>query len=350
MFKTLLVPLDGSRQAESVLPVAARIAQASGATIVLARVTSFLSEYWFAMTVTHSSVTEAFTKADLEDAAAYLERVASSEHLNGITVKTITSFGPVVPTILSLAASSSSDLIVVCSHRHPGIPHWMMDSMTSRIARHASMLVLIVREDQTSLGSSPTDLAQPLRLLVPLDGSAEAEAALEPGVALLMALAAPGQQIALHLARVVSLHRGQRVDSSGGFEPPFVSRELAQAKQALCQTAEKLRKGQLAPIIAQQHLPITWSVILDNDVARAVVRVAEQGEDTEGAGVFGGCELIAVAHRGRSSFRNMVFGSITERLLHASRNSILLVRPPEPMEQESLGGGRHQTVSSGVLL
>lgn len=42
MFQRILVPLDGSRRAERVLPVAAHLAQASGGTIILFRALSFL--------------------------------------------------------------------------------------------------------------------------------------------------------------------------------------------------------------------------------------------------------------------------------------------------------------------
>jgi len=38
MFKRILVPLDGSGRAEQALPIAARIARASGGSIVLVRV------------------------------------------------------------------------------------------------------------------------------------------------------------------------------------------------------------------------------------------------------------------------------------------------------------------------
>ena len=40
MFKRILVPLDGSGRAEQALPIAARIARASGGSIVLVRVLS----------------------------------------------------------------------------------------------------------------------------------------------------------------------------------------------------------------------------------------------------------------------------------------------------------------------
>lgn len=86
MFKTILVPLDGTKSAEGALPIAARIARNSGATIVLAHVVSFLSEYGPTMTAVNQSMAEASVKADLAETTIYLDRVASSTQLADISV------------------------------------------------------------------------------------------------------------------------------------------------------------------------------------------------------------------------------------------------------------------------
>jgi nucleotide-binding universal stress UspA family protein len=44
MFQHIVVPLDGSPRAEQALPVAARIARASGGTLTLLRVVTHLIE------------------------------------------------------------------------------------------------------------------------------------------------------------------------------------------------------------------------------------------------------------------------------------------------------------------
>lgn len=339
MFKTLLVPLDGSTRAEAALPVASRIARQSGATLVLVRVVSFLSEYWPATLTTYPSLAQAVVETDLAEANAYLETVASSAELAGITVQTTAQFGPPAPTILALAISYQSDLIVLCSHGTAGMIHWMMGSVAEKIARHASVPVLIVREAGIHLSGSPIDLAQPLRLLVPLDGSLGATAALEPGAELLRAMAAPGQKTALHLARVC-----QSPDGEGKTPEQFLreKHELEQAKGALQQTVQQIREGGLAPCIAENQLPVTWSLLLNSGIANALLRVAEQGDDTEGAGAFGGCDLIAISTHGRSGFQRWTLGSITERILHATRRPILIVHPPNPAEwRETVMAGEH---------
>lgn len=334
MFKTLLVPLDGSSRAEAALPAARRIAQKTGATLVLVRVVSFLSEYWPTMTTVQPSLAQAVIETDLEQAAAYLEEVAASPELAGIPVKITAQFGPPAPTILAVASSYNSDLIVMCSHGSAGMIHWMMGSVAEKIARHASMPVLIVREEGMHLDGKGANLAQPLRLLVPLDGSTGATAALEPGADVLQALAAPGQKTALHLARVCKQPSGEHNTPERILQH---ANELVQARGSLQQTVCQIQRGDLAPTIAEHSLPVTWSLLVDNDIARALLRVAEQGDDTEGAGVFGGCDLIAMSNCGRSGFQRWTLGSITQRVLHATRRPILIVHPPKPAEwRESL--------------
>jgi len=46
MYTRILVPLDGSTRAERAIPVAARIARASGGAVVLVRAVNVASGFW----------------------------------------------------------------------------------------------------------------------------------------------------------------------------------------------------------------------------------------------------------------------------------------------------------------
>lgn len=326
MFTTILVPLDGSRRAEAALPFAAHIAQQAGATLVLVRVVSALSEYWPTISTAYPSLTEAAVEADLAEASAYLEEVASSGELAGLRVKTAVHHGPVVPTILSVATSYACNLIVLCSHGSAGMIHWMMGSVAEKIARHATVPVLVVRESCVPPGGAPIDASRPVRLLVPLDGSASSQAALEPGAALLKAFALPARPAAIHLVRVC------QPLSAAGRQADYEWQDaeaLGRAKEALRSTAEQIQAGALAPDVCAQRVPVTWSVVRDMDVASALVGVAEQGEESQGAAEAERYQLIAMSTHGRSGFQRWMLGSITERVLHATTLPILIVRPPE---------------------
>ena len=82
-------------------------------------------------------------------------------------------------------------------------------------------------------------------------------------------------------------------------------------------------------LASQLKVAVTWSVAFENDVAATIIRVAENGEDAEGAGIFGGCDLITLSTHGRGSFQRWVMGSVTERVLTGTRLPILVVQPQQ---------------------
>ena len=329
MFKTILVPLDGSLRAEYALPIAAQLARHTGGMLVLVRVVSFATEYWPAVPAPTPPVIRSAIDGELQEASAYLKRVASSAELAGIEAITTARHGVIDPVILAAATEYHADLIVMYSHGHTGVAHVLLGSVAEKVARHASVPVLVVREKAGFPEMSSAAVAQPLRILVPLDGSAYANAALEPAAELLSSLAAPAQKVALHLVRVIEPATSLKEEAQ-----VVLHSAVSRARSYLSHTTDLIRDGYVASTIAQQHIPVSWSVALDHDRASAIIRVAENGEDAEGAGVFGGCDLIAMATHGREGLQRWAMGSVTERVLHATKRPILIVRPAAPVEKQ----------------
>lgn len=88
MFTKILVPLDGSKRAESALPVAARITKAIGGSIVLMRVVLIPSDYSrymgvdpmaasYALSVEIPSAQEVID-SEVDAAKSYLRKIATS--------------------------------------------------------------------------------------------------------------------------------------------------------------------------------------------------------------------------------------------------------------------------------
>jgi len=321
MLKRVLVPLDGSARAEQALPVAARLAQAGGGTVVLLRVVSIPNEFVAYFTL-EPIATQSVINATLEEARAYLKNLTSSGSLQSVHTETEVLLGDAAATILSVADSHHIDLIVLCSHGYTGMMRWTMGSVAEKVSQLAPVPVLVLREDGPVPVPSLSQEGSPLRVLIPLDGSVRAQAAIIPAAQLIAALAAPAQG-ALHLTRAVVLpdetHPGQR------------EREtiMQQTEQYLNALAEQLREGLLDSPIADLKLSITWSVTVDTDIAAGIIRVAEQGEDTERTGASGSSQVIAMATHGYSGLQRWLMGSITLRVLHATRLPLLIVRPPD---------------------
>jgi len=326
MFKRILVPLDGSARAEQAIPTAGRIARATGGAVVLLQIILPPVDYgyglymlWPAFTVFDQGVQEAVVEA-----AYYLERVATSSYLAGVETEVVAGTGSAAAMIFSVTEEKNIDLIVMCTHGDTGLKRWVLGSVAQKVARHAPVPVLVLHQHATIAGPRP-HRERPLRVLVPLDGSALAKAALKPAAQLAAALAAPGQG-AIHLVRIV------KRDTLPGEVLDPVAREdlLHKAKTYLTSVSGHVREC----IAAELKLAVTWSVTLDTDAADAIIRVAEIGEDPGGAGAFGGCDLIALATHGRGGLQRWAMGSVTERVLAGTALPVFIVRPqPAATEQ-----------------
>ena len=326
MFKRILVPLDGSERAERALPIAARLARASGGTIILVRVVStepVSSPSAPAKPILIQTVGE----VDLTMAESYLAGRAGSDPLSGIPVQTQVPVGLVSSSILAIAAEKQADIIVMCSHGYTGVKHWwLMGSVAGRVARFSPIPVFILREG----GPIPEPRQpgeRPLRVLVPLDGSDYAKAGLVPAAYLAAALAAPGRG-ALHLVYVVQPPHEAKAPTRTAHTSQNTQALQNMAREYLNAVIQRIRDRSEYPAIADLNLEFTSSVVVDDDVARGIIRVAENGANGEGAKVFGGCDAIAMTTHGEGGLQHWV-GSVTERVLHTSRLPLLVVRPHE---------------------
>lgn len=325
MFRNILVPLDGSARAERALPVAARIAQVSGGTVVLLRVVRFSTEFVPYPTVAPWTI-QTINKADLAEVRNYLERITGMNSLIGVHTETAVIEGQAADTILSAVETHHIDLIVLCSHGYTGMKRWALGSVAEKVAHHAPVPVLLLREGGPALVGTPPHAEGPLRALIPLDGSVRAKAAIAPAGQLIAALSAPGPG-ALHFTRVVVVPEAAKIS------PSEREARMHKAKQYLSATVEHVREGLIASPVADLKLAITWSVTIDDDIASGIIRIAEDGEDTQGAGVLNGSDVIAMATHGYGGLERWTIGSITERVLHATKLPLLIVRPLDMLDK-----------------
>ena len=311
MFKRILVPLDGSARAESAIPVAARIARAYGASITLLRIAAVPVEYGPYLAPPASYAKEAI-EADIARLKEYLQKAARAEALAGLDVEVKALFGAVAPTIIAAAQAYHASLIVMCSHGYTGFKRWLLGSVADKVARHAPVPILIVREGAPL---SATEAKEPVRALVALDGSSLSEAVFDPVAYLVAGLAyTTSHRGELHLLRVVDLPVGSYTGKSQ-IHITALSRDEAvlTAQEYLKSLTARLDEGGLA------NLDITakTAVESDPDVAEAIIKQTESGA----------VDLIAMATHGRGGMEHFVVGSITERVLHHSKLPLLIVRP-----------------------
>lgn len=310
MYTRILVPLDGSPRAEHALPVAARIARAAGGTVVLIRAVSIPTD--LGTSFAPVTITSELIEAQEAGAASYLRGIAESAALVGISTETAVLTGSPALAILDAIVLRRIDLVVLTSHGRTGLARWALGSVAQHLVRHATTPVLVLREHGAPALERQADTEHFSRILVPLDGSPLAEAALEPAAALAEAMTTPAHG-ALHLVLVLLPYESDR---------EYMPEALAMrgAQDYLGDVAERLRAAHVG-------LQVTWTVDAQLDVASAILRVAEQFDDREGPTPIGRFDLIAMATHGYSGLKRWMFGSTTERVLQGATKLPVLIVP-----------------------
>ena len=143
--QTLIVPLDGSDLAETMLPVAAEIAKAIGAGVVLAETVGVPSGYY--PEEDSGSATGVSILSQMEDQAEeYLGMQAASLRAMGVEkVRTSVTRGNPAAEIEELARGIPDSMIIACTHGRSGVGRTVLGSVTDRLARHSGHPALIVR-------------------------------------------------------------------------------------------------------------------------------------------------------------------------------------------------------------
>jgi nucleotide-binding universal stress UspA family protein len=170
MFRHLLVPLDGSKLAEIVLPATADLARMAEARVTLLHV---LEEH------AHSEVHGDRHLTELGEAEDYLKAAAGSECFRGIRTAWHVHderIRDLPDSLVSHASEMAPDLIVLCEHGSHRTRDMLSGNLAQRVVRHGKTPVFLLRAEGAA--------AMPRRILAPLDGSPDHERGLEPAEAL----------------------------------------------------------------------------------------------------------------------------------------------------------------------
>jgi nucleotide-binding universal stress UspA family protein len=140
MFKRILVPLDGSKTAEKVLPVAIAEARGHGATLVVLRVIAPLRGSLMMI----PSLIETCNESIASIIQNYLDDVVERLRSEGLDVETGIERGPPAQRILEFAESSECDLIIIGSRGETGIMRWRFGSVAHKVVKAKSLIPVMI--------------------------------------------------------------------------------------------------------------------------------------------------------------------------------------------------------------
>ncbi len=318
--RSVLLPLDGSPFAEHAVPWAAAIARKARARLRLALVHQPPQP-----PPADDSDRRLYTRVELalrKSQRDYLRSVAARLKGERATrVATATLDGAPAPALGQYVREIGVDLVVMTTHGRGGLERAWLGSVADRLVRSLEVPVLLIRPtdgDRTdgartdnprtegSRTAGPEAEPRLEEILVPLDGSGLAEAALPPALA------------------VASLF-GARLTLVQGVEPvvmvvdaptPF-ARNVDQELSALRRREAKDYLDDLAERVTAQGVPTVGAAVLCAGALEAIQAAARAP----------GIGMIALATHGRGGLRRLVLGSVADKLVRSSDLPVVVTRP-----------------------
>lgn len=143
--RRILIPLDGSRMAETALPEAAALAQTLNAQLVLLQVIQPLDEGNMRLLFPDRESADAAQEQWRLAADAYLAQVAHMLQSSGIACEYQAKLGDADQVICASAIIDNIDLIVMSTHGRSGLKRWYYGSVANKVLRNAECPILLVR-------------------------------------------------------------------------------------------------------------------------------------------------------------------------------------------------------------
>jgi len=141
MFKKILVPLDGSKRAEKILPQVKELVKFSGAEVHLLKV------------VMSYEIDPKKDKEELEklagEAQEYLDQVAARLKKKGIQASAIVAYGKDAVQICDYASGKKCNLIAMSTHGRSGLSRWALGSVADKVLQCSSVPVMLFRATES---------------------------------------------------------------------------------------------------------------------------------------------------------------------------------------------------------
>jgi len=312
MFKKILVPLDGSVEAETVLPYVRDIASRFGSEVDILsvglgskrrRINQLLDNYVH-HAVEHLQKNEITCRAVLlysspeEEMVDYTEITIPGQELKA-TGRVL--YGGPAENILAYTHNHHINLVIMATHGLSGLRRWWLGSIFEKVVSQSTIPILGIHSKQVKeIDRDRKAIFK--RILAPLDGSDTGEAALHDAEA--VALKTGAAMVLLHV-----------IPAPHAIEARWLGPEFADFVKAMHDAGQKyLAKTEKR--LAEKGIEVSVKIV-SGDPAERVIDVAKQEK----------IDLIAMSTHGRSGIARWVLGSVADKILHESKIPMWLVRP-----------------------
>jgi nucleotide-binding universal stress UspA family protein len=142
VYKRILVPLDGSRKAEAILPHVEALSVNLGSEIILLQVIGIGR----ATSAPHDAEVDVNArKKRAEKATDYLAGIGGGLRAKGIEHQHFVEYGSAVDMIIQVAERVGADLIAMASHGRGGLSRVFYGSVAAGVMQQVDRPLLIIR-------------------------------------------------------------------------------------------------------------------------------------------------------------------------------------------------------------
>jgi nucleotide-binding universal stress UspA family protein len=297
MYTRLLIPMDGSKTAEAVLPYGRALARSLEIPVELLGVvdTSVLDNRVFG----GSEDSEAIIAASIRSSEGYLKRIAKTFPADKLSC-TVETGQP--EDVIIEKAGSDATLTAMATHGRSGINRLLMGSVAEKVLRSATNPLILIRASEEA---DSEGLAALKSVVVPLDGSELAETVLSPVV-----------QLANALKLEVILLRAYEVpmNTYAGMEDSYPV-DYERIIGALKDEAKIYLESKVGELKRNGIEKVSFA-ISEGSGASEIVALGRRTPDN----------LIAMCTHGRSGIKRWVLGSVTEKVVRLCDDPVLIVR------------------------
>lgn len=286
MLNQILVPLDGSALATSVLPHVVALVQVLGSNLTLLRVLEERPTPDVAK-LTDWQLHKTEAGAYLNTLGAYVEeQIDRPPHLQLLE-------GAAVQGIIDYAQTGEFDLVALSSHLYCSRNGWNISSVVQKVVDRLRKSILLVRTDQATPAYAAENQAafRYRRILVPLDGSQRAEAVLP--LVTVLAHYYKAELLLVHVLAQPALSR--RMPQVAKDTAAWMERNRAQATQSFAALQARLPLLSYLNMQVSSNIAATLHTLVDQTDADLVV-LSAQGEAYQQQWSYGSIAASFIGH------------------------------------------------------
>ena len=299
MYTKMLIPLDGSKTAEKVLPYAPALGGMLKIPVELLAVVD-IGEMATHMTVSKARFLDTMVEDAERNSSEYLKGIAAKA--TGVNIRWSVEKGKPEDVIIERAAPDKNTLIAMATHGLSGLNRWVLGSVAEKVLRGCENPLLLVRASEAVNAEEKAVIKS---VIVPLDGSELAERVL-PSVAAL----AKAMNLEVVLFRAYNIPYSV-YGGTDGYSAIDFEQIIAGLKE---EAVEYLEKKTAA--LKNQGLAKVSYVTKEGIGADEIIALGRATPDN----------LIAMCSHGRSGVRRWVLGSVTETVVRHCGDPVLVIR------------------------